>query len=184
MHSKLLNIIGLRRFSRDEDGSASIEAMIMMPMVIWFYLAMFSFFQTYQEINVNQKAAYTIGDMISRETFPLDSSYIDGVQDMLGYLTRSSSESAIRITSLQYDTTDDRYYVQWSKARGGVLPVDNAIVADWNNRIPILMDKEYITITETWTDYDPPFNTGLGRKNINNFVFTRPRYAPRVLYQE
>ena len=57
----------LARFLRDQDGSASIEAVIMMPMVFWVYLAMFTFFQTYQEYYTNQKAAYTIGDMISRD---------------------------------------------------------------------------------------------------------------------
>ena len=36
----------LARFLRDQDGSASIEAVIMMPMVFWVYLAMFTFFQT------------------------------------------------------------------------------------------------------------------------------------------
>ena len=35
----------LARFLRDQDGSASIEAVIMMPMVFWVYLAMFTFFQ-------------------------------------------------------------------------------------------------------------------------------------------
>ena len=55
----ILSRLNIGRFGRDEKGSASIEAMIMIPMVFWVYLAMFAFFQTYQEYNANQKAAYT-----------------------------------------------------------------------------------------------------------------------------
>ena len=170
-------------FRRDETGSVSLEAIIMMPLVFWTYLAMFSFFNTYQEYNVNQKAAYTIGDMISRETLPIDSAYLDGVQDLLDYLTHSRTDAAVRITSLRYDKEDLRFYVHWSRARGGKQPVTNADVANWTNRVPTLTDGEYIVITETWTDYAIPFNVGLPDQNIANFVYTRPRYAPRVLYE-
>ena len=159
----ILSRLNIGRFGRDEKGSASIEAMIMIPMVFWVYLAMFAFFQTYQEYNANQKAAYTIGDMISRETLPLDANYLNGVQQLLDYMTRSSETASVRVTSLQYNLAEDRFYVHWS-------------------RIPIMPDGEFIVITETWTKYDPPFNVGLGAQDIENFVYTRPRYAPRVLY--
>ena len=43
-------------------------------------------------------------------------------------------------------------------------------------------DGEFIVITETWTKDKPPFNVSLGAQDIENFVYTRPRYAPRVLY--
>lgn len=170
-------------FRRDETGSVSLEAIIMMPLVFWTYLAMFSFFDAYQEYNVNQKAAYTISDMISRETLPLDAAYLDGVQELLDYLTHSTTDAKVRVTSLRYNKDDLRFYVHWSRARGGQQPVTDSEVAAWTSRIPELTDGEYIVITETWTDYTTPFSVGLPDQLIENFVFTRPRYAPRVLYQ-
>ena len=178
----ILSRLNIGRFGRDEKGSASIEAMIMIPMVFWVYLAMFAFFQTYQEYNANQKAAYTIGDMISRETLPLDVNYLNGVQQLLDYMTRSSETASVRVTSLQYNLAEDRFYVHWSRSRGLRPPVTDADVSTWTSRIPIMPDGEFIVITETWTKYDPPFNVGLGAQDIENFVYTRPRYAPRVLY--
>ncbi len=182
MFRTLLTSRKLRSFARNEDGSASLEAMIMMPLVFWVYMAMFAFFNTYQEYNVNQKAAYTIGDMISRETLPLDTKYMDGVQDLLDYMTHSSEVATVRVTSLKYDADNKRFHVDWSRTRGQVQPATNTDVAQWTTRIPALADDEYIVVTETLTKYDPPFNVGLGRREIENFVFTRPRYAPRVLY--
>lgn len=173
----------LSDFRRKEDGSASLEALIMAPAMFWIFMAMFSFFHTYQEYSVNQKTAYTLSDMISRETLPLDGLYMDGLQDMLGYMTHSTGDPAIRVTSLKYNATEKRFYVHWSRARGSVTPVSDADVATWTSRVPILADGEYIVITETFTKFDPPFKVGLLRQDIDNFVFTRPRYAPRVLYE-
>lgn len=174
----------LARFLRDQDGSASIEAVIIMPMVFWVYLAMFTFFQTYQEYYTNQKAAYTIGDMISRETLPMDTAYMDGVRDLLDYMTRSSGPTTVRITSAKYDQANKRFLLHWSRARGNLTDATQADVTSWTNRIPELEDGEYITITETWTSFSPPFNIGLPVQEVKNFVFTRPRYAPWVLYSD
>jgi len=44
--------------------------------------------------------------------------------------------------------------------------------------------NERLTIVETFVKYDPPFNSGLSNHEITNFVFTRPRYAPRVLWYD
>ena len=182
MWNSLAARLKIRDFRRQEDGSASIEALIMAPAMFWVFMAMFSFFHTYQEYSVNQKTAYTISDMISRETLPLDSDYLDGLQDILGYLTHSTGEPAIRVTSLQYNETEKRFYVHWSRARGFVSPVLDEDVVNWTSRVPVLSDGEYIVITETFSRFDPPFKVGLLRQDIDNFVFTRPRYAPRVLY--
>jgi hypothetical protein len=43
-------------------------------------------------------------------------------------------------------------------------------------------DNESITVVETWTRYIPPFNIGIGERDIYNFIFTRPRYAPNITF--
>ncbi|MBW4962264.1 TadE/TadG family type IV pilus assembly protein [Sulfitobacter sp. CW3] len=182
MSRKRLNFFGLRRFASHEDGSVSLEALILMPLVLWVYAAMFSIFETYEEYSLNQKAAFTIGDMISRETLPIDSDYLGGAHDLLDYITQSQGPSTLRVSSLQYDKKQNRFYVHWSRARGADSAVTDADVASWTNRLPSIPDDEYIVVTETTTTFTPPFNIGLGQPEIKNFVFTRPRYAPRVLY--
>lgn len=173
---------GLDNFARKEEGNVSLEAVILMPMVFWVFAAMFTIFQTYQEYSVNQQAAYTIGDMVSRETLPLDGDYLDGVQQLLNYMTAPNNDSSVRVTSLRYDDATKRFYVHWSRARGALQAVVDSDVATWTNLLPIMPDGEYIVVTETYTPFTPPFNIGLGQREISNFVFTRARYAPRVLF--
>jgi Flp pilus assembly protein TadG len=182
MFANITKSFGLRKFARQEEGSVSLEAMILMPMVIWVFAAMFSIFETYEEYSLNQKAAYTIGDMISRETLPIDAEYLNGAQDLLDYITNSQEQSTLRVTSLKYDGYDKRFYVHWSQSRGPGQPATDSDVASWTDRLPTITDNEYIVVTETMTTFSPPFNIGLGKPDIENFIFTRARYAPRVLF--
>ena len=55
-------------FARREDGVIALEAMIMMPLLFWTFLALFSIFDTFRIYAANQKAAFTVSDAISRET--------------------------------------------------------------------------------------------------------------------
>lgn len=174
----------LARFSRDDRGSVAVETVIIIPMLFWAYLSMFSIFDAYRQHSVNQKVAFTIGDIISRETNPLTPDYIDGVRTLTRYLSaaRTDSEVAVRVTSVRWDDTKQLYKRDWSQARGWVSPLGNNDLSTMANRLPIMPHNERLMIVETFVKYDPPFNTGLKERTISNFVFTRPRYAPRVLW--
>ena len=173
----------LARFARAEDGSIAIETVIIIPMLFWAYLAMFATFDAYRAYSLNQKASYTISDMISRETTPIDSDYVDGLRTLHAYLVDEAlGDVSVRITSVSYDADNDVFARDWSQSRGGYQPLDNADVENWHERLPVMADGERLTVVETWVDYVPPFKTGLGQREIRSFVFTKPRYADRVLY--
>ncbi|ASM73338.1 MULTISPECIES: TadE/TadG family type IV pilus assembly protein [Roseobacteraceae] len=174
----------LRRFARDEDGNVAIETIIIIPILFWAYLSMFAIFDAYRQHALNEKAAFTIGDMISRQTTPLDNAYLDGSRALLKYLTRNRGQDpSIRVTSVKYDADNDIYKLDWSHTRGdAVTPLSNTDVKNWHNRLPVMLHNERIVVVETFVYYDPPFNTGLKTRTITNFIFTRPRYTPQVLW--
>lgn len=173
----------LRHFRKSEGGSLSVEAVLIVPFVIWGYLANYAFFHAYRTHAVNQKIAYTIGDIISRETNPLDSAYLTGSRQMLAYLTANTVDNvAIRVTSVRYDANNDIYKRDWSEKKGWEPPLSNNDVKNLRDYLPVMPHNERVVVVETFVKYDPPFNTGLTNDEIHNFVFTRPRYAPRVLW--
>lgn len=175
----------LRRFRDDERGSIAVETIIIIPMIFWIYLTMFSIFDAYRNHAINQKAAYTIGDIISRETTPLDSKYMWGSRDLLAYLTANEANNvAIRVTSVKYDAVNDEYKRDWSKKWGWVPTLGNNEVSALKDNLPVMPHNERVMVVETFAKYEAPFNTGLSDHEIHNFVFTRPRYAPRVLWSD
>lgn len=170
------------RFARREDGAIALETAIILPAMFFAYLAMFSMFDAYRQHALHQKAAYTLSDMISRETVPMDDDYLDGAHALFDTLTRHEQDSAIRVTVLRYELADTSMTLQWSNARGPASALTAAEVLDWDTRLPMMVDQEHIIVVETWAKYDTPFDVGMGEFDIHNFVFTRPRYAPQVLW--
>lgn len=175
----------LRGFRDEERGSIAVETILILPVLFWGYLSMFAIFDAYRQHSINQKAAYTIGDIISRETNPLDASYMSGTQKMLAYLTANEAQDvAIRITSVTYDLENDEYKRFWSEKKGWMPALSNEAIQALRDDLPVMPDNETVVVVETFVKYDPPFNTGLTSREIHNFVFTRPRYAPQVLFSD
>lgn len=176
------------RFLRREDGSVTIEAMIILPVMFWTFLSLFSIFESFRYHGINQKAAFTISDAISRETLPIDRQYLNGMLDTFEYLARSQGASTLRVSSIWYDADNDRFWSDWSQTAGGgggnVTPLTNADVQNWHDKLPVIPNLERVMVVETWSTFDPPFDTGLEQRDIRNFVFTRPRYAPRVCWDQ
>ena len=62
----------IRKTLKDEKGSFSVEAILMFPMLVWAFMAMYVFFEGLRESNINLKATYTVADLLSRETDLID----------------------------------------------------------------------------------------------------------------
>lgn len=175
----------LRRFRDNERGAAALETIIIIPLMFWAYLSMYSYFHAYRTHALNIKTAYAIGDVISRQTTPIDQAYMNGVHELAAYMSWTSRDSfAIRITSIVYDEESNEYRSDWSQAKGWKQPLSNGEVNNLRDDLPIMPDGERLVLVETFKDYDPPFKMGLSDHEVHNFVFTRPRYAPRVLWDD
>ncbi len=173
----------LTRFGRDSGASVSIEFVLIMPILFWAFMASYVFFDGYRQSTINLKAAYTISDLVSRETEAVTPTYVDSMYSLLGLLTRSTSPITLRLTVVRWDAGDNRYYVDWSKARGtGILPMDNTTVLDVKDKLPFMPDNERVILVETTNTFVPLFNVGLTNISLDNFVFTRPRFAPQVIF--
>lgn len=172
------------RFVREEHGNASIEAIIMVPAMFLCLLTFVTLIDFTRMHGMHQKAAYTISDMVSRETLPIDREYLDGTQALLNTLTRNPQTSTVRVSIVRYDAERDIFQLDWSKTSGYATPLSNNDVRKWTDRLPHMLDKERMIVVETAAQYNAPFNVGLGSQIIDNFIFTRPRYAPQVLWTD
>ncbi len=183
LKTKIIN--QLNGFIRREDGTIALEAMIVLPAMFWAFLTCFSIFDSFRMYSINQKAAFTIGDSISRETAPIDQEYLDGALQLFSYLASSADgQSSLRVSSMMFDEDNNRFVADWSQVSGNQGPLSNGEIAGMVDRLPVMPDGERVILVETWSEYDPPFRTGLEEREIRNFVFTRPRFAPRVCWDE
>lgn len=173
----------LRRFKRDTRGSGTVEFAIICPILFWAYSANYVFFDGYRQSAINLKAAYTVGDLISRETQIITPDYIDSMYSLSQLLTRAESPMSMRITVIRWDEEDDQYYLDWSQARGTVVELQQADIVDLAERLPVMPDEERVIVVETWNTWTPVVWTGMRERQLDNFIFTRPRFAPQVVFQ-
>ena len=174
----------LSAFFRNTGGSVSVELVLVAPMLFWAIGASYVFFDGYRQSTVNLKAAYTISDLVSRETAAVNDDYIDSMYNLLQLLTRAQTEVKLRISVIRYDQDDDRYYVDWSKARGFNYERNDNNISEIHHELPMMPDNERVILVETRNKFIPLTGIGLSNMQLKNQVFTRPRFAPQVAWSD
>lgn len=175
----------LRGFRSDERGYVNLEVMILLPVILWIFAASWVYFDAFRQQSVNQKASYTVGDMLSRETNYITPDYIDGTFELYKFLTRAEDgDVSMRITVVRWNDNNDRYQVVWSRTRGAVGGLVNNDVRNWTDRLPQMSHNEQVILVETWESYEPTFQVGLPMpQNMQTFSFTKPRFAPQIKFE-
>jgi hypothetical protein len=176
-------------FGRDEKGNVTVEAMIVFPTLLVLFAVSWVYFDVMRQQSINQKANYTISDIVSRETEIINEGYIDNARKLLHHLTKSQGDDAdLRISVIQYNhngnSNNGSYDLVWSKARGDWAPLQQASLAVYQPRLPILASGDQTIIVETRDWYIPTFQPiGLDSFDISTYSFTRPRFAPQVIFE-
>ncbi|SFR56067.1 TadE/TadG family type IV pilus assembly protein [Litoreibacter janthinus] len=166
------------RFLHETRASATVEAVLILPLLMAWFVGSFVFFDGFKNRNTSLKATYTIGDILSRRTNGATAEYIDNLQELYDSLAYTSGSSALRVTSLTWNGKKHR--VLWSHSTKSTVPEQtNEAVAShaFKNRIPLMAIGETVILVETFTDYNPAFNVGWNHRIFENFVVTSPRFA-------
>lgn len=179
----LLPFARLRAFGRDTRGYVTVEAVIVLPALLWLFGVGWVYFDVFRQQSVNQKANYTIGDMLSRQTDPVGGAYIDSSFELLKLLNKAvEPDTSMRVTVVQYRARNDQWRVQWSEARGGGSALSNDDMTNYRDRLPVVSDAAQLILVETWDEYIPAFQVGLGDFTIKTYSFTAPRYTPQIVW--
>ena len=179
-----LMLARLRTFGRKSDGSLSVEAIMVFPLLAWAYMGMYFFFDAYRQQNVNLLAAYTVADLLSREVDVIDWAYITGVNTFFDYLTTSAEDTEIRITAVYWDEDINKHIMLWSKGTRGKADLTQAqIETYYRDEIPVMADKDTAILVETWAYFEPIVKIGLPSVTFDNLIVTSPRFAPQLCYE-
>ncbi|PRY25265.1 TadE-like protein [Aliiruegeria haliotis] len=179
----------LARYFRRCDGSISVETALVMPILFALYAGAFVWFDAYRVQNINLKATYTISDMISREYEKIDSDYFDGLDKIYDYLTHSTHPTSLRVSTLECtgncDSDEARTLeVCWSHGSTGRVNLTTADIKYYEHAIPLFHEADTLIMTETFLNYSPAFNVGINAQTFENTVFTRPRLAGQIKFED
>ncbi|RPE72012.1 hypothetical protein EDD53_1149 [Pacificibacter maritimus] len=171
------------RYGRSEHGSMSVEAILVLPVIFFGLMFIYTYFAAFQLKGLSNKATYTVSDYLSRQTEPVDSNFIEGLSDIYQFLTNADS-NYLRVSSVTWSIDDGEgaYELQWSYGANSVPPLTD--IADIQERLPLLALGETILVLEASNDFNPLFNIGLNAFSVADFVATKPRFATQVVFDD
>lgn len=198
----------LAAFGKDEDASLSVEAVIIIPLLLWGFLFTYTVFDVYRAKNISLKANYAVSDLLSREGNPINQAYLNGTKSVFRYLTQGNSATWMRVTQVYCNancTNNEtrELFVDWSHATDNKgTYTTQSMRTKLAHAIPLLAAGERALIVETSVDYYPPFiptmiwtpwsksssveyPAGWGYIKPRTFVdivITEPRFAPRLCW--
>ncbi len=172
-------------FFRNEDGGLVVEFITVLPMVIIAYVMGFAYFGVYKAKNTSEKAAFTVSDLISRETTEVDASYIDGMMNVYDFISSSVDGSAfLRVSSISYSEPTDQYTLDWSDVAGNesAVTMTQGDVNTLVGSLPLMADGDSIIYIETSEVYRSYITLLLDDLTFTNKIFIRPRFIPKLTY--
>lgn len=176
------------RFSaylREEDGLILAEGLMMLPLLIWALVAMFIYWDVFRTINVTQKAAYSVADLLSRQRDTIPITYANGLQKVMDFLTPGGYPVTMRITSLEYDGDKDEFVLLFSFSPANkIAPLTQSEIQSWKGtKIPLLTHGESVFVVETEVAFKTQMKTvlagfliGVEDGKYGQFIVTRPRH--------
>ena len=180
-------------FLRDEDGLILAEGLLMLPLVIWALVAMFIYWDVFRTINVTQKAAYGIADLLSRQKADITPTFANGLQKVVDFLTPGGHPVKVRITSLECvaptgpgcTATNGSYKLLFSfSPQNKTAVLTQANIQNWKNgKIPVLNHGESVFVVETEVAFKAQLQTaiagfmvGVDDAKYGQFIVTKPRH--------
>ena len=168
----------LRQFRDDESAFISIEAILIMPLLMWVFMALFVYWDAFRAENTSVKASFVLADMISRENQAVNAAYVNGMHSVFRFMVDTQEDTWIRVTSVQFRQSDNSYQVLWSRTTNATrAPIHTTATMAVNRpRLPNLADTDTVIVVETWRRFTPPFTVGLSRRTFDEFSVMRPRF--------
>lgn len=170
------------RFSDDTSGTVAVEVAVVLPLLLWAYIAMFVFFDAFQTRSATEKAAFTVSDMLSRETNAINDDYMSGAYSLFNLLAKSDATSGLRVSMISWNLTDSKYVLNWSKTKGNIAAYVASDIDTIKADLPTMIDGETLILVETRTTFNPSLQVGIGNTTLETFIFTRPRFAPQLVW--
>lgn len=177
-------------FLKDQGGSLSVEAAIILPILFWAICAMYTYFNVFKVQSAAYRANYTISDILSRETQQVDVAYIRSLHNVYQYMTFAQTPNTwIRISSFsctnKCEEPDRMLKIDWSEATNGGIGYEAADLSIVEELLPSIPKGDTLVMVETSSLYSPIFQKmvpNFGDRDIVTRSVTRPRFIQQLVW--
>lgn len=179
----------LRRFSRNEEGLASVEMIMVLPIYLFCIMGTFTLWDAYDVVNRSQKAAYSVSDLLTRnqDQQGVSEAYVTGMFNTMQYMVGPTLPVRTRVTSVFYSQARNRYEVLWSRSSVPSIPrLTTNTLPSIQSHLPVMYDGDALVVIEANVEFEPVLGTSLWSLvdmeafTMRHVVVTRPRFLPKI----
>ncbi|MEM8580588.1 MAG: TadE/TadG family type IV pilus assembly protein [Pseudomonadota bacterium] len=178
----------VRRFWFDNHGGAVVEMGIILPVMLLLFVAGLVAQDSVRMAYLNNKAVYTVSDMVSREDELIDGGYFNGLHSVYRYLIDQRFPTGMRITTIECTancTNEETRVLEvcWSQTTAGLAQLTTEDIEAYNAKTPLFAEGDTLLMTEAFLDYSPLIDNALmPTQTYEAIAFTRPRIIGQVKF--
>jgi Flp pilus assembly protein TadG len=200
----------LRNFISQTRGNMAVEAVLVLPMLAWVFIAFTVFWDAYRVKHLAQKATYTIADVISRERAQVRKQFVYSYLRLFRYAAEvpgnpnltdyTTAPAVVRVTSVLFakdENGDGSIGVLWSMSSdpGRMALHTNDTIETIKAQIPAMLDGDNIIVVESRLRWQPKFTAAMAasligpstlgwmtERDIDVLTTVRPRFVPKVCF--
>lgn len=171
-------------FQKSEDGSVTVEAVIVLPFLLWVIAMTYLFWDLFHTKAISQRAAYTIADTLAREEGTITAEYLNGIGNVHSYLLQGQHSSRVRVSLIAWDDENEEFNVIWSKSPDQKWAGHtDATLLDVEDSIPSMNKGDVAIFVEAQVRFIPFMDLILKPMVLDSRVVTRPRFAPQLVWE-
>lgn len=172
----------MRRFARslrrDERGASGVEFALILPLLLAVLLGTVTLFDLFRTAQSAEKGAFTVGDMLSRQT-AINSATLTGMVTFIKNSVDFRGEPRLRVSSIS--NVGGTLTLDWSHTVGNE---DIEIAAIDYSVIPTIAVNDSVILTEVFVPHRAFVATfGLDDVIYRNRAVHRPRFVSKIAWQ-
>ncbi|CUH40749.1 hypothetical protein JSE7799_03484 [Jannaschia seosinensis] len=177
-------VVPASRFLSNEDGSMSIEAVLVLPLLCFLFMAGFSYFDGYRRDATMSKATYAVADLLSRRRDVVRPFDLEGLENIYETMVFSTEEETyMRFTEIErVPDADGGLQITWSYATDGQKAMSDRALDLLKGRIPRFDIGKRVLLVQAYTIDQPDFRVFLPDRIVDTIHLVSARYERCIAF--
>jgi Flp pilus assembly protein TadG len=167
----------IRGFKRNERGTSIVEFALLAPVLLLLLLGTVTLFDLFRNLQSVEKATFTVGDMMSRQTV-MNQTTLNNMLTLMRRMVPTASDGGLRVSSILNQS--GTLVVQWTRTAGLNVPTTPVPT----NVVPNIANGDSVLLTESFVPHSafvPAF--GIDAITFGAQASHRPRFVTTMAYQ-
>lgn len=182
-----------------EGAAVSVEAVIVMPVLVWAFVATLVFWDGFRASTLTVRAAHVVSDLASRERAALDQGFLDDMRSVFEEVARAGRAGRGEAGSIRMSVARSRIDAEAADADGDIT-YETTLVLDWSHtsgdglapatsidevraHVPTLAPGDQLMVVETAFPWTPPAGSVLPGRTLSGVAIGRHRFGQRLCWE-